>query len=62
MRLTTCLRLVVRGVFCLNLVSLASKTVVTAVGTSRIACGAGSMQRHGVRPSVCPVAVAEEQL
>ena len=25
------------------------------VGTARIVCGAGSMKRHGVRPSVCRV-------
>jgi len=31
------------------------------VGSARIVCGAGSMQRYGVCPSVCLAAAAQEQ-
>ena len=30
-------------------------------GTARIACGAGSVKRHGVRPSVCPSMGRQQQ-
>ena len=30
--------------------------------TARVICGAGSMKRYGVRPSVCPVRPVQERL